>query len=146
MKKKNKGLLMATVALLGIVSIGTAYAGQAAFHLQIPKAQGYVQTGDGTGNGYVTTPTANHAMVYLEAFTGIKAVTFYAGAYSSDGKTVTWGTTGSYIYREDFEKGDQDEVSVPYGYTYGNGQKMGLRARNHNWSLNKGAVTGVVDY
>lgn len=56
------------------------------------------------------------------------------------------GTKGGILYRDDFESGDQDEVSVPYGYTYGKTQKMGLKARNHNWSLNKGIVNGVVDY
>lgn len=144
MKKTSKSLLIGLIAIIGVISTATVFAGQYGFYLSIPRTQGYAYTTDSMGNGYITGANSNHANVYLEGFTGIEAVTFYAGALSSSGNT--WGTTGGVIYRADFESGEEDEVSVPYGYTYGNGQKMGLRARNHNWSLNTGGVSGVVDY
>ncbi len=143
--RKSKPALFFAIAIVGIVSTVTVFAGQYGFYLNIPRTQGYAKTTDDTGNGYITGANSNHANVYLEGFSGISAVTFYAGAYSSNG-SATWGSSGGTIYKADFESGENDEATVPYAYTYGNGQKMGLRARNHNWSLNSGGVSGVVDY
>lgn len=143
--QKNKLFALGVIALIGIISTVSVFAGQYGFYLSIPRMQGYAETTDAMGNGYITGSSSNHANVYLEGFTGIEAVTFYAGALSSNGEG-TFGKTGGVIYRADFESGEENEVTAPYGYTYGNGQKMGMRARNHNWSLNTGAVSGVVDY
>ena len=143
-KKKNKSFIFGIIALIGMMSTVAVFAGQYGFYLSIPRTQGYAYTTDSMGNGYITGASSNHANVYLQGFTGIEAVTFYAGALSSSGDT--WGKTGGVIYRADFESGEENEVTAPYGYTYGNGQKMGMRARNHNWSLNTGGVSGVVDY
>ncbi len=144
-KKKNNILIITIIALIGIFATTTVYAGYAWYYLSIPTMQGWVYTNDNTGNGYVTGSSSNHANVYIEGFSGIAAVTFYAGAIAGDGSS-TWGTTGGTIYRSDFENHIEDEVYAPFKYTYGTGQKVGLRARNHNWSLNNGTVTGTVDY
>lgn len=143
--KKSKSFIFGIIALIGMISTVVVFAGQYGFYLSIPRAQGYAYTTDDMGNGYITGANSNHANVYLEGFSGIEAVTFYAGALSSNG-SATWGKNGGVIYSADFESGEENEVSAPYGYTYGNGQKMGMRARNHNWSLNTGRVSGVVDY
>lgn len=143
--QKNKLLVFGVIAFIGIISAVSVFAGQYGFYLSIPRAQGFAETTDSMGNGYITGKQSTYANVYLEGFRGIEAVTFYAGALSSDGSS-SFGKNGAYIYRADFESGEQTDVSVPYGYKYANGQKMGLRARNHNWSLNTGDVSGVVDY
>lgn len=144
MKKSGKLLFTGVILLMGILTI-PVFAGQYWLYLKIPRAQLWDYTDDDCGNGEVSGSSSNHANIDITGFTGISAVTFYAGAFAKNGKDVTWAESGSYIYRSDFENGE-NEVSVPYDYTYGKGQKMGLKARNHNWSLNTGEVSGTVDY
>lgn len=143
--KKLKSILLCAIAVIGILSTVKVLAGQYLFYMDIPRTQGYAYTKDYWGDGYITGATANKANVYLEGFSGISAVTIYAGAYVNGGSSVTWGNTGAVIYKADFDEGDGDGV-VPYSTTYAKNQKMGLRARNHNWSLNTGSVSGTVDY
>ena len=84
--------------------------------------QGYAETTDNTGNGYITGNTSSSADVYLEAFTGIEAVTFYAGALA-DGQEGTWSKTGGTISRAEFDSYENDHVSAPYKHTFVKGQK-----------------------
>lgn len=145
-RKKTKTLLMGTIATIGLLSTVTAFAGYGMFYFDIPVAQGWAVSEDDNGNGYVTGSSATNGLVSLEGFTGVSAVSFYAGAWENNGTdNITFPSNGATIYRSDFEEGETDVV-VPYGYSRGKGQKMGLKVHNHNWSLNKGAVSGVVDY
>lgn len=144
--KKRKSIVLGTIAVVGLLSMGTVFAGYGSFYFDVPRMQGWVNTEDNNGNGYITGTSASNALVSLEGFDGISEITFYAGAWKNNGNSeITWASNGTVMSRNDFESGYTD-ATVNYEYTYGSGQKMGLKARNHNWSLNTGRVSGVVDY
>lgn len=152
MKKHMKKIGLASFVFLALFSLTVVLADSKDFYLEIPRAQGWNNTEDegsgdswetGNGNGYISSESSNHANVLVYDLNGISQVTFYAGAWKNNGSSdVNWASSGTV-----YTKGqDDDEIIVNYEYSYGKGQKMGLRVRNHTWSLSKGAVSGNVDY
>ena len=113
MKKsqRNKALFIGLIALLGSVTMGTAFAGKAAFNLEIPKTQGWAYTDNQNGNGTVTDGNATAASVEVGSIYQIDSVTFYAGAEGSNG-SVTWNTAGAYIYASQVNLGTKN-INVP---------------------------------
>ena len=145
MKKSKRIISLSIIAIIGLFCATEVFAGYGLFHFDIPRAQSWDVSDDNNGNGYITN-SSNHGNVYLEGIRGIDTVTFYAGAWTNNGNSsITWSSTGGSISTSDFNNGEGDAV-IPYERIYGQGQKMGLKARNHNWSLNTGSVSGTVDY
>lgn len=144
--KKIRSLVFGTIATISLLSAICAFAGYGSFYLTIPRAQAWAITEDENGNGYITGSSASNCLVSLTGFTGITAATFYSGAWENNGtEDLVLAKSGTVMYRSDFEDYETD-ATVQYAFTYGQGQKMGLGVRNHSWSLNRGDVSGVVNY
>lgn len=139
-----KRVIVSLCLLMAFMATTFVHASQSYLQFSVPARQGWYYTAEGTGSAYITSQSANYATVYGEAMTN-EAITFYAGHYNTDTKKYTYNSVGAVLYKVDTSEKDM-EVNVSYGANYAKGQLMGMKVRNHNWTLSKGEFAGVVDY
>lgn len=147
MVKKNmavKRVMISLCLMIAFVLVVNVYAGQAYLQFSVPAFQGWFYTDIDSGSGYITGSSATKATIYGESMTN-DAITFYAGHYNSNTEEYIYYSKGYTLENVDPAYNDF-EVDVNYGATYKKGQLMGLKVRNHNWTLTKGTFAGVADY
>lgn len=129
MRKIKKYVLTSILSFMMLVgAVATISAATASINHSVPTRQGYKELAS-VGKSSST----NHGSVNLSKMEP-DAVTFSAKANGNSygsGKVVTQTKTN---------------FTVNYTATYGKGQKMTARFRNHNWSLNSNMITGTFDY
>lgn len=132
--KKNKkmlkvsflGMMMSIFLMSGVSATTVAFPGQ-----NVPSQQTYAYV-----DAANKSASSNKGIVKLTRME-VTAVTFSARAVATghsygSGKIVTQENT---------------DFNVPYTATYGSGQKMQARFRNHNWTLNSTKIiSGTFDY
>ena len=132
MKKSKRMLKLSAIAAIAtiVTATGVSASAVAFFNKSVPTAQGYA-----TLSALEKSQSSDYGIVNLSKMTP-DAVTFSARAVADGhsygkGKTVTQLNTDFYVY---------------YTATYGEGQNMQARFRNHNWSLNSNKISGEFDY
>lgn len=132
MRKSKKMLRLSAIAAIATIATvtGVSAASTSFTDKSVPTAQGYA-----TLTAMKKSESSDYGIVNLSKMTP-DAVTFSAKATASGhtygaGKTVTQLNTDFYVY---------------YTATYGEGQEMQARFRNHNWSLNSNKISGVFNY
>lgn len=138
MKKNSKKLLVSAIALSCVLSASAVCAQTISFDkITVPRYQGY---GD-VGIAKISSENAYRGVVNVTSKTA-EAVTFYARVvYDEDKKDFGEnGTSGGVVYQLN------TDIYVPYRATYGKGQKMQARCKNHNWTNKNREVTGTFNF